>query len=280
MAAPGNITITGVASGNGKFNSVDQPGAVGSLIAVADFTDGQLVPSSILAGTSWESYNPTRSIESGALRLDYAGGVDVDSAPANQLNVADLNLNDIWITFRSRMPGAKGGCKFVKWFGKNNGNYHNATFGITYSPESGEQNGDIHRISFGDGSTASGDTAHFVQLKGGYPAGVGRSYPSTASVLTPMNKNFTVADWGTDWHTHKMRMRFNSGTTAGTEIPDGVFYWEIDGDVYANVTGIFNRHYSNSLYFDYIGFGGHAQSNPSNFQLYFDDIKVSIGGFV
>lgn len=280
MVAPASsIAITGMASGNGKFNSSEQPGAVGSLIAGANFTDGQLIPASIMTGATWNSYNPTRTIESGAMRLDYLGGVDVASAPALDITIADLNLNDVYVSFRSRMPGTKGGCKFVKWFGKNNGNYHNATFGTTYSPESGEANGDINRISFGDGSGTSGDTANFVQLKGGYPAGVGRAYPATASVLTPQEANFTGADWGTTWHEFKMRMRFNSGTSALNEVADGIFYLEIDGKVYANVTGIFNRHYSNSLYFDYIAFGGHAQSNPSDFQLYFDDIKVSVGGF-
>lgn len=252
---------------------------VGTLIAVANFSDGNLIPASINPGATWNSYNPTRNIVDGATRFSFAGGVDIQSAPATDITVSSLNLNDIYIAFQARMPNAKGGCKFVKWFGKNNGNYHNATFGITYSPESGEVNGDINRISFGDGSSASGDTAHFVQIKGGYPAGVGRSYPGTASVLTPQGKNFTVADWGTGWHEFKMRMKFNSGTTAETEVADGVFYLEIDGDVYANVTGIFNRHYSNSLHFDYIAFGGHAQSNPSDFDLDIDNIRVSVGGF-
>jgi len=281
MTAQSNITITGTASGNGKFNSSAQAGAVGAAIAVANFTDGQLIPASIMTGANWNSYNTTRSIESGAMKFNYAGGAGIESAPTLELKVDTLNLNDIYLSFRAKMPAATGGCKFVKWFGINNGNYHNATFGLDYANVEGNgTNGDLNRISFGDGSTTSGDTAHFVQIKGGYPAGVGRSNGVTASVLTPMNSIFAAAQWGTAWHTFKMRMRFNSGTSAGTEVADGIFYLEIDGNVYANVTGIFNRHYSNSLYFDYITIGGHAQSNPSDFELHVDDIKFSIGGFV
>lgn len=249
---------------------------IGELIAQANFTNGNLVPATIVPGAAWASFNATRTIEDGAIKMSYPAG---DAAPELRLEFPTLELGDVYVSFRAKMPGNKGGLKFVKWFGINNGHYHNATFGVTYSPEPGEVNGDINRISFGDGSGQDGDTSNFVQLKGGYPAGVGRSYPSTASVLTPQNSNFTVADWGTGWHTFKMRMKFNTGTTSGTEVPNGVFYLEIDGDVYANVTGIFNRHYSNSLFFDSIGFGGHAQSNASSFDVFFDDIKISTGGF-
>lgn len=276
----GSVIISGTASPNGKFNSSAQAGAVGALIAQANFTDGQLIPASILAGATWSSYNDFRVIDTGAMRFDYAGGPGVEAAPTLALSVAPLNLSDIYLTFRAKMPGATGGCKFAKWFGINNGTYHNATFGLNYAPEEGDSHGDMNRISFGDGSEENGDTANFVQLKGGYPAGVGRSYPTTASVLTPQNKDFHAAEWGTGWHTFKMRMKFNSGSTALNEVPNGVFYLEIDGNVYANVTGIFNRHYSNSPFFDYITLGGHAQSNPSNFALHVDDIKFSIGGFV
>lgn len=47
---------------------------VGTLIAIADFSNGNLIPASINPGATWNSYNPTRSIIGGATRFSFAGG--------------------------------------------------------------------------------------------------------------------------------------------------------------------------------------------------------------
>ncbi len=193
-------------------------------------------------------------------------------------NVAALRTNDIYVEFWARMPAAKQGLKFLKVFSGNTGgasnNYANTTFGLDYT---GTDPGSLYQVAFGDGTQIANDVANVINLDGTYPQWIGRSY-GTARVLTPQRSRFKSSDWGTGWHHFKMRVKFNTGTTAQNEIADGAYYLEIDNKVYVDATGLFNRHYSNAP-IDRIELFGWAQNGSTPFELWYDDVRISTEGF-
>ncbi len=192
-------------------------------------------------------------------------------------SVASLNTEDVYIEFWARMPAAKEGCKFVKIFGQNliQGNYANSTIGMDYT---GVDYGAIRQISFGDGTSVANDDQNVINLNGANPQWIGRSY-GTAVVQTPQDSVFSSADWGTGWHHFLIHVKFNSGTTAQNAVPNGELFLEIDGKVYADATGLYNRNPADGP-INYIGFFGWAQGDPSAFQLDYYDIRISTGGFM
>ena len=192
-------------------------------------------------------------------------------------SVASPNTEDVYIEFWARMPAAKEGCKFVKIFGQDltPGSYANATIATDYT---GVDYGAIRQISFGDGTSVSNDTQNVINLNGTSPQWIGRSY-GTAVVQTPQLSNFSSADWGTGWHHFLIHVKFNSGTTAQNEVPNGEFFLEIDGKVYVNATGLYNRNPADGP-INKIDFFGWAQGDPSAFQLDYYDIRISTGGFI
>ena len=192
-------------------------------------------------------------------------------------NLASLQTEDIYIEFWAKMPGAKQGCKFLKIFGDRPTpmNFANATIFTNYN---GGDYGSIYQVDFGDGSVLPNDLQHGVNLNGSNPQGIGRSY-GEATVLTPQMSAFTSADWGTQWHHFRVHVKFNSGTTSQNEVADGEMYLEIDGKVYLDATGLFNRNPANGPIHNVELFGW-AQHNPQPFQLWYDDIRISTGGFM
>lgn len=190
-------------------------------------------------------------------------------------NVASLHTEDIYIEFWAKMPGAKEGCKFVKIFGNRSDGYANTTIPTNYT---GGDYGSIFLIGFGDGTTLVNDSQHGIRLDGQYPQSIGRSY-GTATVLTPQNSAFSSTDWGTAWHHFRIHVRFNSGTTPQKEVPNGEDYLEIDGKVYVDATGLYNRNPANGP-ISVVEFFGWAQQNPQAFQLWYYDIRISTGGFL
>ncbi|MBW4052630.1 MAG: hypothetical protein HIU85_14430 [Proteobacteria bacterium] len=194
-----------------------------------------------------------------------------------QYDMAALNSEDVYIEFWARMPGNKDGCKFVKIFGQDlpQGGYANTTFETDFT---GVDYGSIRQISFGDGTTLDNDTQNVINFNGTYPDWIGRSY-GTAVVNTPQMSNFSSADWGSVWHHFRIHVRFNSGTTSQDQTPNGEYYLEIDGKVYVDATGVYNRNPANGP-IDHIGFFGWAQSDPSAFEVDYYDIRISTGGFV
>lgn len=194
------------------------------------------------------------------------------------------NNRDVFIEFWAKMPAVKHGFKFVKIFGRRtndagteiwSGNhYANSTFGVDYT---GIDLGGMYAVSFGDGTEIANDTAAIVLLDGS-PSNVGRSN-SFAHIATPQMRNFASSMWGTGWHHFRMRAKFNSGTSAQTEVADGAFYLEIDGKVYADASNLFNRHYSNAP-IESVGFFGWTQNGSEQFEVWYDDIRISLGGFV
>ena len=192
-------------------------------------------------------------------------------------NVASLNTEDVYIEFWARMPGAKEGCKFVKIFGQNliQGDYANATIATNYT---GGDYGSLWQVSFGDGTSVANDDQNAINLNGTYPDWIGRSY-GTAVVQTPQMSDFSSTDWGTGWHHFLIHVKFNSGTTSQNEVPNGEFFLEVDGKVYADATGLYNRNPADGP-IGQIGFFGWAQGDPSAFELDYYDIRISTGGFM
>ena len=195
-------------------------------------------------------------------------------------NIASLQTEDIYIEFWAKMPGAKEGCKFLKIFGERTmigGAQSNAntTIGTNYT---GGDYGSIYEVGFGDGTTIRNDSQHSIWLDGQNPQSIGRSY-GIATVLTPQMSPFSSADWGTTWHHFRVHVRFNSGTTAENEVANGELYLEIDGKVYVDATGLYNRNPVNGP-IQTVEFFGWAQKDPQPFQLWYDDIRISTGGFL
>lgn len=198
-------------------------------------------------------------------------------------DLSALALSDIYIEFRAKMPGAKQGLKFLKIFGGESGgpapNYANTTFALDAT---GIDNGALVYAAFGDGSTTANDTANGVWLAGindpdrAYH-GIGRA-DGLATVSTPQNAIWPSSAWGTAWHHFRFHVKFNSGTSALNEVNDGELYVEIDGVVYVDASGLFNRHYTNAP-IDRVEFFGWAQNGTTPFELWYDDIRITTGGF-
>jgi hypothetical protein len=191
-------------------------------------------------------------------------------------SVASLRTEDVYIDFWAKMPGATGGCKFLKIFGVRSatGGFANTTFGPDYT---GIDPGALLQVIFGDGTNLLNDGQNAIKLSGLYPNMIGRSY-GTAVVRTPQMEGFSSADWGTGWHHFLVHVKFNSGTTAQNEVPDGEVFLEIDGKVYVDATGLYNRNPANGP-IDNVELFGWAQNNPSPFQVWFYDVRISTGGF-
>lgn len=191
--------------------------------------------------------------------------------------VSALNTEDVYIEFWAKMPGVKEGFKFVKIFGdrsSSSAGYADTTFATDYT---GVDYGAIRQVSFGDGSSIGNDSQNVIDLTGLH-SNLGRS-AGTAVVNTPQGSMFTSADWGTGWHHFRIHVKFNSGTTTQNEVPNGEYYLEIDGKVYVDATGLFNRNPANGP-INHIAFFGWAQTEPQPFQVWYYDIRISTGGFM
>lgn len=189
-------------------------------------------------------------------------------------DVSSLNIRDVYIEFWASMPKAKQAAKFFKIFGQRDSNgYANTTFGLT--GEKGKE-GDILQVSFGSGTEKENDVQNVIFLTGSYPDWIGRSYAKTAAVETPQR---AIWGWGDGWHRFRIHAKFNSGDSAENEVPDGQFYLEIDNKVYVDAKGLFNRHYLNKP-IQRIAFFDWAQGGTEPFEILFDDIMISSGGFL
>ena len=192
-------------------------------------------------------------------------------------DVSALKTEDIYIEFWAKMPGAKQGLKFLKIFGgrASDGSAANTTFGMNYT---GGDNGSLYQVSFGDGSTPFNDTQNVINLDGTYPSWIGRSY-GHATVATPQKSAWASSNWGTNWHHFKMHVKFKSGNSGAAEVADGQYYLEIDGKVYADASGLFNRNYTNGP-IDSIQIFGWAQGGSTPFEIWYSNVVISTGGFV
>lgn len=189
---------------------------------------------------------------------------------------AGSNIEDVYIEFWAKMPGVKEGCKFLKIFGQRSSTTGLADTTI-YTDYTGAEYGAIRQIGFGDGGGLVNDSGQIIDLTGLH-SNIGRS-AGTAVVKTPQGSVFTAADWGTSWHHFRVHVKFNSGTTLQNEVPDGEYYLQVDGKVFVDATGLYNRNPAN-LPIQKIAFFGWAQAEPQPFQVWYYDIRISTGGFM
>lgn len=211
-----------------------------------------------------------------AFEGNYAAvGSNGEYGPYANFSVAALKTESVYIDFWAKMPDATEGFKFLKVFGTSNNpvGYANTTFMADYT---GIDQGGLLGVQFGDGSTTQNDSQSIIRLNGS-GSNIGRS-SGTAVVLTPQMAYWKSSDWGSAWHHFRVHLKFNSGTTSSNEVPDGEVYLEIDGKVYVNATGLYNRNPGNGP-INYIGFFGWAQSDPTSFDVWYDNIVISTGGF-
>ncbi len=194
-----------------------------------------------------------------------------------QYSVRGLQTEDIYIEFWAKMPTAKGGLKFLKIFGDRSSatGHADVTFATDYT---GMDSGAFLQVMFGDGTGLVNDGQNVIKLNGSHPDMMGRSY-GTAVVKTPQMSGFSSADWGAGWHHFRVHAKFNSGTTRQNELPNGAFFFEIDGKVYVDATGLYNRNPANGP-IDIIELLGWAQNDPQPFQIWYYDLRVSTGGFM
>lgn len=241
-----------------------------TLIGSANFTDGNTTPASIFPGTSWLSgvnAGGAISVVGGQYKAAYP--IPTGAVYTFLSFYPPANTTELYVEFQARFVNPHS-VKFCKFHGQDlgGGNYANATFGLSAG-------GIMTQTSFGDGVPISNDTVNVINLGGGVQTGLGRN-TGIATVLTPQNSSFS---FGTALHTVKIRYKRNSGTTAVNEINDGIFYVEIDGLVYVNATNMFNRNYQNGP-IDRLVFGDFAQDSDYAFDIYYDNIKISTGGFI
>jgi hypothetical protein len=188
-----------------------------------------------------------------------------------------LTTEDIYIEFWAKMPGTTGGFKFLKVFGErldNYSNYADMTFLADYT---GADPGALIAAYFGDGTAVANDTQNDIAYNGSDPSSIGRSY-GEATVLTPQMQDFPSSAWGTAWHHFRIHVKFNDGTTSANEVADGEIYFEVDGKPYLDATGVLNRNPSNGP-IQHVQIFGWAQNDGSPFNVYYDDIRITTGGF-
>jgi hypothetical protein len=189
---------------------------------------------------------------------------------------------DLYLQFYAKMPGVKHGLKFIKFFGRNatggSNTVANSTFGLDYT---GIDMGSFQYIAYGDGTSQVNDTQNGVALYTPNYIDVGRTGPLTRTITPdPKIGTFASTDWGTGWHKFQMRLKQNSGTTAGNETNNGVVELIIDDVLYARAENIFNRHYSNG-FIETIGLFGYSRGQSSAFEFHIrDGMTVSTGGYV
>ncbi len=258
-----SLIMLGPSVGGGQAT----PGGGGTELANWTFSDNAK-PAAAYAGSQ---NGGSIGYSNGFVRASYPAPSDAVYAWFG-LDVASENIDNIYLDFDARMPGNVNGFKFVKVFGKTNaGAYSNCTFGLEYGT------GVMAAVSFGDGSTSQNDTQQILKYDGNDPSFVGRSYNNGAVLSTPQNASFS--GWSdNDWHNFKLGVQFNSGTSAANEVNDGTFYVEIDGDVYCDSSGLFNRYWGASD-IEKVELFGYA-SNGSSFDMDYDNIVISKDGFM
>lgn len=280
-----NITFSPTVITSGRWSSSAQGGGGGggTLIARADWSLHGVTPTT-LAGyedVTWFEYNGVCAKVGDELVMTYPDSTGTQINAGLACFVDSRNLQEVYIEFTVRLPDAnpQGAIKFCKITGVNSApaGYSNTTYQL-------ESNKSFGHISFGDGTTDGNDVAQVIYYNGSNPTFTGRNFGVAAIDLPQRSAGLGGTGlapfiFDTANHTVKIKHRYNSGTTLGTETNDGEYFVQVDEDVYLDGTLIFNRHYTNSLYIEQINFGGVIQDSPP-LRLIFSDIKISTGGFM
>jgi len=260
-------------------------GGGGTLIARADWSLHGMVPTTLPAYPDvtwghWDNGGATFQQIGDAVRGVYPSTIGSSANGGWVINLESQNIFEVYVQMDVRYPlplPAKQGLKFLKFFGADgNGTTTLDSANFTFNPQY-DSNGVWDWLAFGDGSTTGNDTSNVIFFTNINQTWVGRSFglPSL-NISRPMNSNFTFDD---NWHTIKCIARYNSGTSSANEVADGRFYVEIDGNVYVDVTGFFNRHPQKPRHFKTIELFGWTQ-NTQAFTIDYRNVKISTGGFV
>jgi len=279
---PVSITTTGTETVDQVIAAinVDLPGTECSLIG------GDIVVTSPIYGTSSLVAITLDTLFSAmtnyvAINAAVAGADQWGILSGLYFNAPSLALQDFYVEFKAKFQNGLGACKFFKVGGINgNQNYANFTMQLEwFNPQAPyPQTAFISRIGFGDGAGTENDGNNVVEFVNTNPSWIGsRNYPYTVndpntSVTRTRNSNWvpvvgTVYDF-------KVRIRYNSGTTALNEIADGIISVEIDGVEAVTASNMFNRHYTNG-FLDKLDFFDWSQNNPTSFTLRYSSFKVS-----
>jgi hypothetical protein len=253
----------------------NRPAGGGTLIARADWSLHGTTPTSIAPGANWLIYGGASAQYTKV--GDYLQGLYADNTSGGFSGGASIefgtefaNLQEVFIEFDSRQPLAqKTGCKFCKIHNDENG-----TANTTYGCEGG--NGDMIGVSFGDGVSEGNDVANLFLYDGTNQVWTGRNAGIATFQYKSPAENFV---WDSNWHNFKIIHKYNSGTTAGNEVPDGRIFIMIDNVLRASATNIFNRHYTNGKRPTRITLGDWAQGNQAS-EVNFRNVKISSGWFV
>lgn len=261
------------------------------LISYLDFNDGKIPNDARCSFGAQQGGNIAVVEDTSSAKADRGRGSLQGSYPLatggmyvwGGCDIKDLNTNDVYIEFYAKMPGLKKqGLKFLKVFGQRNiEGYSNTTIGLDYTGiEAGT--GSLYAISFGDGTTAQNDTQKVIYLSSKVGTGaltaVGRSQ-AIAKITKSSGTIFRASAWGDGWHHFRVHIKYNTGTTKENEVADGEYYIEINGTPYIEAKNLFNRHYSN-LPIQKISFFDWAQGGTAPFEIWYDDITISTGGFM
>jgi len=189
---------------------------------------------------------------------------------------------DVYVQFEARRDGSiLSGSKFAKFYDPNNGGsqYANVTM------KNGYTSSDVSSIAFGNGTGLTNDTQHTIWYETGHDDVAPIRYPSVpANVRTTTidhGSSWSSSDWGngTQWHKWQFRIKKNSGTSAETEVNDGVFEIWVDGVKKLGAYNIMNRHYSNALTYSRVEFISYMEANPA-FTLDVKNITISKNGWI
>lgn len=254
------------------YSGGDRPSG-GSLVA-STALDGDGEQEFSISGATWH----TNAWNGGSLTR--TGGYIALTNPANAeggvytlvgIECTPLALSDYYIDFEIRYPSNVWGSKFCKFHGAANvsGNGANCTFG---------QNdvGDLTYIGYGDGVELGQDVNQSIDLNG--TLYMGRNAGIADFVVSPIGRYLASSFAGNVWRRVRVHAKFNTGTTAMNEVPDGEFYLEIDNIVYCHVRNIYNRHYLNPPVAE-INIGGWT-AGGSAFTYHVRNVRISTGGFM
>lgn len=222
------------------------------------------------------------SKSAGALKAIYPVGTGGIYGWAS-FDMTPYKTREVYVEFNAKMPAAKQGLKFLKIFGERDaasGGYANTTFGLDYTGIAAGK-GTLSQVGFGDGSSLQNDVQNVINFNGSNPSWVGRSY-GKATVKTPENRGFTAAEWGDKWHHFRFKVKFNSAAknadNSYTEVNDGEYFVQINGKVYVDATGLFNRHPSNGPIAK-VALLDWSQNIDQSFEIWYDNVKITTGGF-
>lgn len=267
------LAATGRLDSSAGSGGLVKPRLIARLDLSGAFPDQSMTPGK---WNQWDSFgSATTIIHDGTynyLRCAYDDSRTGDGTCEPHVNYyLPCLMYEIYVQFWARKT-AGGGCKFVKFFSETSNGRSNATFAMDYA------SGSLGSISYGDGTTTDNDSTKRIDAWSppdwvdGRAGVLPRTYVHGGS--------FPPSEWGdgTQWHKFQLKLKQNSGTTAGNETNDGVIEMWIDGVLRNAGYNLFNRHYSN-LGIEMIEFLSLSQA-AAPFTLDMRDITISKNGWI